>query len=144
MTNKKRPISSGLQSLEDSFSNKTTETITNTPQLKTPNIPVIDNSIEKKEELGSANVEQKNSTQQQPPIDKVYDSFSSFINKNFECENSTQMMVNKDIKRILEKIAIIRKETTQVSLVSNILKAWIEEHRTEIQKLFKENSRIDF
>ena len=54
------------------------------------------------------------------------------------------MMVNKDIKRILEKIAIIRKETTQVSLVSNILKAWIEEHRTEIQKLFKENSRIDF
>lgn len=144
MSNKKRPTSSGLKSLEESFSNKTTESITNTPQFIESVIPIKDNSDKGKNVSENTNVGQSNNNQQQPPIDKVYDSFSSFINKNFECGNSTQMMVNKDVKRILEKIAIIRKETTQVSLVSNILKAWIEEHRAEIQKLFKENSRIDF
>lgn len=149
----KKPTMSGLKSLEDSFSEKTTENIIN--PIKKEEIDTKlnisgDNEIKSDvpvTELSSSNEQQiKVSTTEQskPVVQQNYDSFQSFFNKNFEWKDAEQMNVNRDIKRILEKLVSFRKDTTQVSLVSNILKAWIDEHKPEIQRVFKENTKIDF
>ncbi|MBE7443007.1 MAG: hypothetical protein HS119_11195 [Flavobacteriales bacterium] len=143
----------GLKSLEDSFSDKTTENIINPSKKEEIDTKLNisgDNEIKSAvpvTELSSSNEQQiKVSTTEQskPVVQQNYDSFQSFFNKNFEWKNAEQMNVNRDIKRILEKLASFRKDTTQVSLVSNILKAWIDEHKPEIQRVFKENTKIDF
>lgn len=143
----------GLKSLEDSFSDKTTENIINPSKKEENDTKLIipgDNEIKTVvpvTELSSSNEQQiKVSTTEQskPVVQQNYDSFQSFFNKNFEWKDAEQMNVNRDIKRILEKLASFRKDTTQVSLVSNILKAWIDEHKPEIQRVFKENTKIDF
>lgn len=146
----------GLKSLEDSFVDKTTENFNNTLNVPKTPLPVVNDTTNIISDVTKENKDgnKKNNTiqpkitvqteQNQPLIQHSYDSFESFINKNFEWKDAEQMNVNRDIKRILEKLASFRKDTTQVSLVSNILKAWIDEHKSEIQKLFKENSRIDF
>lgn len=150
---KKGIKSAGLKSLEDSFSDKTTENIINPSKKEVidtklnisgdneikPDVPVTELSSSNEQQIKVSTTEQS-----KPVVLQNYDSFQSFFNKNFEWKNAEQMNVNRDIKRILEKLASFRKDTTQVSLVSNILKAWIDEHKPEIQRVFKENTKIDF
>lgn len=143
MIKKKPKISlSGLQGLEKSFEPKTTETIKSVEN--NPAIPIEKEESTTGNNDSIASVEKSTSSKKLEDKEHQYESFESFINKKFEWKDSDQMKVDKDVKRVLEKIASFRKDTTQVSLVSNILKSWLEQYRTDIQKLFKEHSKIDF
>lgn len=142
---KTRKRSSGLSSLRDlevSMENQSTVTPS---QPKEP-----EKTDDKEDKVSSKQDEEKNTTVPAPqqkiePKTKeaLGKKFEDFFNKDYSTKDAEPIMVHKDLKNILEKISGGSSGTTQSSLASNILSDWIIRNKKQIEKILREQNKIN-
>lgn len=134
-----------LQNLEDEIKSKDTTTIN---KLVVKEVEEV--SVEKEEPIIVATQivatpKTEVVKKETPKNTTVSDlTFESFFNKDFATKNSEPIPIDKNLKNIIDRLSSTNTNTTQASLASSIIKAWLEEHRPRIEKILKEQAKVDF
>jgi len=111
-----------LKQLEIKIKNKTTEVI---EPIDTMGIDKIKETLLEK----STNVGKKD--------------FIDFFELNYTTLTGDLISVDRKIKHIINRLTANSKCST-MSLTSNILKEWIDNNKSDIEKFLKEQSKLDF
>lgn len=124
MENKKKTKFSALTQLESNIKNKTTESTKSIepvqeekPEIITDDAPTV--------------------------LNKGKKQFQDFFESTSKTKNAEKITIDTEVKNILSRLTV-NAECSTMSLASNILRAWIEDNKLNIEKFLREQSKLKF
>jgi len=124
MEDKKKTKFSALMQLESNIKNKTTESTKSTepvpkgkPAIITDDAPTV--------------------------LNKGKKQFQDFFESTSKTKNAEKITIDTEVKNILSRLTV-NAECSTMSLASNILRAWIEDNKLNIEKFLREQSKLKF